>query len=561
MKRSLVSLAILTFIFVGLLGAAFKLHNVEAEAWTGTVYIRADGSVDPSDAPVLRNGNMYTLTGDIVSNANGIVIERDNVTLDGAGHVVQGKYAYATFGVYLVGRKNVTISNARTRAFWYCVRLDGASNNNNISGNTITDNHVGIGFFFGASNNRIFGNTVRNNTYGIWFKGSANNTLRNNAIDSNTYTFNIDTSVVSEFTNDVDTSNTVNGKPIYYWINKQDMTMPADAGYVALINCTNITVQNLNFTGNGQTILMAYTVNSTIARNRIAAENGDNLYLFESSNNSIFENEIAFADATSSSHGIWLFESSNNIIVGNDIANNMYGIETFESSNNKIYHNNFVDNTFQVYDYSMEDSETPPSFNVWNDGYPSGGNYWSNYHATDIFGGSYQNETGTDGVADAPYIVNTFNRDRYPLMGAFSEFHVAQEQIIQAVCNSTISNFQYRGNAIVFDISGKRGTVGFCRICIPTALINGTYWVFVNGKPISYILLPYSNSTYSYLYFTYAHSTHEVIITNSPGVPILPFFAITLTLSFIVAALIIYFGYKKEQRHYSKKQLFFYFPQ
>jgi parallel beta-helix repeat protein len=550
MSRKVVSIAILTFILVGLLGTASKLQK--AETWTGTVYIKADGSIDPSDAPILRSGNLYTLIDDIISNANGIVIERDNVILDGAGHTIQGKYAYATFGIYLVGRTNVTIRNTKTKAFWYCVRLNGGSKNNNISGNTITDNHVGIGFFSGPSNNSVLGNTIRNNTYGIWFKGSANNTLRNNAIDNNTYTFNIDTSVLSGFVNDIDTSNTVDGKLIYYWINKQDMTVPADAGYVALINCTRVTIQNLNFTKNGQSIFLAYTVNSTITRNKITAKNGDNLFLFESSNNSICGNEIAFAETTDSSHGIWLFKSSSNIIVGNNIANNMYGMETFESSNNKIYYNNFVDNTFQVYDYAWEDPETSLSINVWNEGYPSGGNYWSNYHTIDSLIGPYQNETGVDGIGDAPYIIDTVNRDRYPLMATFSEFHAVSEQHIQTVCNSTISNFQYRSNAIIFNVSGKQGTTGFCRICIPIALMNGTYWVFVNGKPISYTLSPYSNSTHNYIYFTYAHSTHEVIITNSSGVAVLPFFAVTLMLAFIVAALIICIGYRKEQKHNSE---------
>ena len=49
-------------------------------------------------------------------------------------------------------------------------------------------------------------------------------------------------------------------------------------------------------------------------------------------------------------------------------------------------------------------------------GYPSGGNYWSDCNRTDSFRGSYQNETGSDGIVDTPYIIDENNTDRYSLM-------------------------------------------------------------------------------------------------------------------------------------------------
>ena len=64
---------------------------------------------------------------------------------------------------------------------------------------------------------------------------------------------------------DVDSSNTVDGKPIYYWVNMLDLIVPMDAGYVALVNCTNIIAENLDLRNNGQGILLVYTTNSTIA--------------------------------------------------------------------------------------------------------------------------------------------------------------------------------------------------------------------------------------------------------------------------------------------------------
>jgi hypothetical protein len=54
--------------------------------------------------------------------------------------------------------------------------------------------------------------------------------------------------------------------------------------------------------------------------------------------------------------------------------------------------------------------------NVWDDGYPSGGNYWSDYTGVDLYSGPYQNETSSDGIGDTPYDIDENNVDHYPLM-------------------------------------------------------------------------------------------------------------------------------------------------
>jgi len=107
--------------------------------------------------------------------------------------------------------------------------------------------------------------------------------------------------------------------------------------------------------------------------------------------------------------GIVLASSSNhNIIVGNTIERNKDdGISLIDSSNNSIYHNNFINNTNQVFTNSI---------NTWDDGYPSGGNYWSDYNGTDLLHGPYQNLTGSDGIGDIPYTIDVNNHDNYPLM-------------------------------------------------------------------------------------------------------------------------------------------------
>jgi len=97
-------------------------------------------------------------------------------------------------------------------------------------------------------------------------------------------------------------------------------------------------------------------------------------------------------------------------------------------------------------------------------------------------------------------------------MGPLSNFDATLEYKIQIVCNVTISNFRFNGTAIIFYVSGEEGTAGLCRIRVPTSLVDSTYKVFVNAKEVPNTLLLCSNITHSYLYFTYNHSTQEVII-------------------------------------------------
>jgi parallel beta-helix repeat protein len=91
-------------------------------------------------------------------------------------------------------------------------------------------------------------------------------------------------------------------------------------------------------------------------------------------------------------------------IVENDISDNFYaGIGISDASNNYIYHNTFRTNRYQAYDDGM---------NVWDDGYPSGGNYWNDYTGSDANG---------DGIGDTPYaILDGINTDRYPLMAPYT---------------------------------------------------------------------------------------------------------------------------------------------
>ncbi len=70
--------------------------------------------------------------------------------------------------------------------------------------------------------------------------------------------------------------------------------------------------------------------------------------------------------------------------------------------------------------HAWSDPEVSPSTNVWDDGYPSGGKYWSDYEATyplvvNKYHGANQNVPGSDGIWDSSYEIDVDNRDNYPL--------------------------------------------------------------------------------------------------------------------------------------------------
>jgi parallel beta-helix repeat protein len=428
----------------------FEIGKVKAE---GIIYIRADGSVEGTDK-IQRDGNVYTFSGDVFDS---IVVEKDDVVIDGAGYILQGNGS--GYGIFLIHRSYVTIRNMEIEEFDSGIRLYGGSNNT-MYGNEIVNNKEGI-YLDHSENNTISGNNITNNDKSIQVILSLNNLLRNNRMNNNRYNFEVIGIDLVDYLNDIDISNTVDDKPVYYWINEKDKTVPLDAGYIILVNCSGITVKNLNLMNNAEGILLAFTENSTITQNTIT-DNGAGIELRSSKNNTISENYIAnnegngiildsddnnlfgniitnngnygvllyFSDyntfygnnitanelgihlygstynnisvnaiTTNMGAGLWFFGSHNNNILSNNITDNQISMNfEMQCLNNKIYHNNFVNNDLQFF-------ADVGSVNSWDNGLE--GNYWSNYNGTDNDG---------DGIGDTPYIIYENNQDNYPLM-------------------------------------------------------------------------------------------------------------------------------------------------
>jgi len=395
---------LLLFSMFLLLSTVMVVDSASPSATRNLIYVRSDGSVEPSTAPIQRVGNVYTFTDDVQGS---IIVEKDNVVIDGAGFTLQGtgaddyrsaipefnvtdwrkdptaipKYDETIIpesnntGIYSYAQK-LTIMNLKITEFWCAIELEyssdnciidneitnntqgvwiHSSSNNSLVGNDITANSNGISLT--ASHNKVSGNTIAdnrgygiklvwsfnnisenmitNNDHGIQLDGSCRNTFRNNVFSANTYSVYISGHLLPDFLQDIDETNIAEGKPVYYWVNRKDLTVPSDAGWVALVNCTGISVQDLNLTKKWQaSVLLVSTSESTVTRNSI--ENSDQgICLIGSVNNSVSGNMV-----TCSRDGIAVKDSSDdNVISENTLTDNDQGIYLRESSNNTLRRN------------------------------------------------------------------------------------------------------------------------------------------------------------------------------------------------------------------------------
>jgi parallel beta-helix repeat protein len=93
-----------------------------------TIYIRADGSVDPTGAPILRRGDLYTIVYSMVSGSDGIIIERHSIIIDGNGSAILGLPGARSVGIRLSDNNDVTIKNLEITGFDYGVQLGDCYN-------------------------------------------------------------------------------------------------------------------------------------------------------------------------------------------------------------------------------------------------------------------------------------------------------------------------------------------------------------------------------------------------------------------------------------------------
>jgi len=384
------------------------------------------------------------------------------------------------------------------------IHLDGGSNNCRIANNTVMNGLDGISLEkLATSGNLIEGNTLLNNNVSIGIYAGGVNVFRSNNMTGNQHDLVIFGYSLDSFLQDIDDSNIVDDKIVYYLTNLHDTVIEPSSypnlGYLAIVNCTSTTIRDFNIVRSGDGVLLAYSTNCTLTNITLSENRGPLMC-----------------------GGLTFYSSNNNTIVNNRISNNSYAVCLNHSNGNIFYHNSFKNDDRYVISnfYSPFHGNTSEFFsiNIWDNGFE--GNYWSDYAGVD---------ENKDGIGDSAYVVTpspSDEYDHYPLMGTFHSYKIdwvspGHVYEVTLISNSTITDFDvdfwmgHPENRIVFfDVTGESGA-GFCRICIPYELMSPPYIVVIDygETPVLYLNdTLYDNGTHRWIYFTYPHSTHRVTI-------------------------------------------------
>lgn len=348
----------------------------------------------------------------------------------------------SSLGIFFCGNNNVFRENLIKVRGW---GIKGSSNGvNNIIENNIISNGGDFGIYLWSPiNNSICGNTIVNKMCGISLMFPSNNVLRDNEMVNCGLRLELD---IYRYMNDIDTSNTVNGKPVYHYVNMKNVKVPSDAGQVILVRCSNCDISGLSIQNSTMGIQIFYSDNNRIANNTIDNNYWRGIYLMASDFNNVEKNIITNCDKgiyidfslfnnfsynaifgngrgidfhlycymnemydnhiCGNSQGIYVWGGScNNTAKMNLIRDNGEGVYLYKGSYyNSFFHNDFINNS----NFGNAEDCNTGNKNIWDDGYPSGGNYWDDYNGTDADG---------DGIGDVPYNTSGGNiKDNYPLM-------------------------------------------------------------------------------------------------------------------------------------------------
>jgi parallel beta-helix repeat protein len=287
-----------------------------------------------------------------------------------------------------------------------------------ILNNIVKNSQNGI-YFSNSNNNHLENNTIKDCSFtGIYLLYSKNNILKQNEMTNCGLL--VYGSNPSDYINNVDSTNKVNAKPLYYLINENDIIIPSDAGEVILVNCENCNVNDLELCDGTIGIELVYSNNNIILKNTLKNNKYSGIYIESSNSNTIISNNIE-----NNGYGISMQLANFNNIKLNNIFENIYGLyiylsDTNNYSTNNIYYNNYGmyfskpsnnNNIFfnNIYENGINALDKNDMTNIWDNG--KKGNYWGDY--TLLY--PKAEKMWIKGIWNTPYdIPDRENQDRYP---------------------------------------------------------------------------------------------------------------------------------------------------
>jgi len=475
------------------------------------IQIRSDADFTPANGVTGGTGTAadpYIIEGWEInaSTAHGIEI-RDTTAYFAIRNVSTHSGGPSHFGLYLFNVSHGQVHNATSSGNWFGLALDQSDNvsiaMSNFSANlqgglnlrlssgvsvaaSEVSSNVGAGIFLyqvsGATvaNNSVSSNQrsgiatdqstdvaimdnvlVSNQDTGIDVKDSPRADVRRNTFLSDGL-FVYDSLMpadVSSYT--ITADNLVNGKPLRYYKDCSGLVIDGIvAGQVIIGNCTNVRVANLAMTDTdvGVEVLFSSDImiqenrvtnglfgawldlsrNVTITGNNLSSNSVLGLELFAVFNANILGNVIALSET-----GLLANFGYNWTVAENDVRNNGVGVSFAQVSGSRVHHNSLVANTVQARDNAG-------AANEWDDGYPNGGNYWSDFAGVDLCSGPAQDVCpDPDGVGDTPYVIDADSQDRYPLMAPVANRAPTASFSVTPAVGTT-------GTVFLFDASASR---------------------------------------------------------------------------------------------------------
>ncbi|PVX27020.1 MAG: hypothetical protein CW716_04445 [Candidatus Bathyarchaeum sp.] len=347
---------------------------VDAASPGDTIFVRAgtynEAVIVNTDSLQLVGENKLTTIIDRTGGNNqaAVTVNADNVTV--SGFTVQNSYD----GICLRGSSYSTVSGNIISVCSMRGILLVSSSFVTVSGNTLTNNFDGLELY-DSSFVSVSGNTITNSRLSIGTSKSFSNTFSDNTI-------------------------TVSQIGVYVW----DCSYTTASGNI-ITDTTEHSIcvvlsDHCEFSANDITnsamrgISIGNSSNCLVSENNVKFTTTQGIHSFYSSGITVSENTL-----TNNFVGFGFYTCSDSTAFGNTISQCRTGITVVNASNNKFYHNSLIANQYSI---SVQNC-----INLWDDGYPSGGNYWSNYYGEDADG---------DGIGDTPYIIFETDQDNYPLM-------------------------------------------------------------------------------------------------------------------------------------------------
>lgn len=396
--KNVIRSGIVAAVILVMVASTFAISPMNVSA-SPIIYIKPDGSVDPASAPIIRHGNGYKLSDNVLGS---IYVQRPGITLVGNGYTIQG--SGTDYGVYLDSVSDVILKNLIVKGFYQNIKLWKADYNKVLKCESSDSLYEGI-ILTGSSYNVLSGNeATANGDSGIEFQdgnvGSSYNVVSRNKAYGNTGP---GITLVGGNTDNLIKQNVVYGqnKGIYvpdggdYNTYEKNLVYSNNLEGMYIKGARWNLVKGNTYRENGKGLMIRATQYTYYEQNMILNnEIGIDFLRGGTGQNRIQHNWIQGNEI-----GINLYElARNNEITLNTITQNDLGASFDDmTSNNRIHHNNFIGNTVQLVEEGA---------NIWDDGSYEG-NHWSDYMGKDL---------DRDGVGDTELPHQAV--DDYPLIKA-----------------------------------------------------------------------------------------------------------------------------------------------